>query len=117
MPHDQTASAQPASPRYLLRSLGNADVIVEGVSVVWPARSAEELLWYLHAHPQGRHRHECGATLLRRLDGGRPGGRGGRVAALGGHRHPIGRRAYAEPGTRGVASFHPIHRVRAHRVR
>lgn len=59
MAQEQVAAAQPAaSPQYLLRSLGTADVIVEGRSVVWPARSAEELLWYLHAHPEGRYRHD-----------------------------------------------------------
>ncbi|CAM3439154.1 BTAD domain-containing putative transcriptional regulator [Deinococcus saxicola] len=58
---DQTTAIPP--PRYLLRSLGNADVIVDGVSVVWPARSAEELLWYLHAYPQGRYRHDILAEL------------------------------------------------------
>lgn len=66
MPQEHTGNAQhPAlpPPRYLLRSLGNADVIVNGASVVWPARSAEELLWYLHAHPQGRYRHDILAQL------------------------------------------------------
>ncbi|WP_245593288.1 hypothetical protein [Deinococcus frigens] len=51
------------SQRYLLRSLGNVDVIVDGVSVVWPARNAEELLWYLHTNPQGRYRHDILAQL------------------------------------------------------
>ncbi|THF86486.1 response regulator receiver protein [Deinococcus sp. KSM4-11] len=45
-------------PALLLRSLGQPDVIVDGRSVTWPAHSAEELLWFLHANPQGVHRHE-----------------------------------------------------------
>ena len=48
---------------WLLRSLGQAEVLRGGVPVAWPARSAEELLWYLHAHPDGRYRHD----LLRDL--------------------------------------------------
>jgi two-component SAPR family response regulator len=66
MPQEHSGTTQPTfipAPRYLLRSLGNADVIVDGVSVVWPARSAEELLWYLHAHPHGRYRHDILAQL------------------------------------------------------
>ncbi len=42
--------------QYLLRSLGRADVLVNGQSVVWPAHSAEELLWFLHANPSGKYR-------------------------------------------------------------
>lgn len=49
--------------RYLLRSLGQVDVLIDGQSVVWPARSAEELLWYLHAYPAGRYRHDILAEL------------------------------------------------------
>ncbi|MDV6373554.1 AfsR/SARP family transcriptional regulator [Deinococcus arenicola] len=65
MPQPKPGLSPPTAPpqRYLLRSLGHADVIVDGTSVVWPARSAEELLWYLHAHPQGRYRHDILAGL------------------------------------------------------
>ncbi len=49
--------------QYLLRSLGQADVLLDGQRVVWPARSAEELLWYLHTFPAGRHRHDILADL------------------------------------------------------
>ncbi|MCD0161388.1 hypothetical protein IHN63_08715, partial [Deinococcus sp. 6YEL10] len=56
--------ADPApAPTWLLRTLGQAEVLVNGAAVVWPARSAGELLWYLHAHPDGRYRHD----LLRDL--------------------------------------------------
>lgn len=54
--HTSTPSAQ--CPQWLLRSLGQADVIVNGQRVSWPARSAEELLWFLHAHPDGCYRHD-----------------------------------------------------------
>lgn len=47
----------------LLRSLGRRDVLVEGQQVIWPARSAEELLWFLHAHPEGRTRRDILAGL------------------------------------------------------
>ncbi|MCD0177701.1 hypothetical protein IHN32_17325, partial [Deinococcus sp. 14RED07] len=48
--------ADPApAPTWLLRTLGQAEVLVNGAAVVWPARSAGELLWYLHAHPDGRY--------------------------------------------------------------
>lgn len=50
-------------PHYLLRSLGQADVLVNGQSVVWPARSAEELMWFLHANPAGKYRHDILAQL------------------------------------------------------
>lgn len=50
-------------PAVLLRSLGQAEVLVGGERVVWPARSAEELLWFLHAHPEGRARHDILAGL------------------------------------------------------
>lgn len=53
-----------ASPGTLmLRTLGQADVILNGQGVAWPARSAEELLWFLHAHPEGCYRH----NILSRL--------------------------------------------------
>ncbi|GGS30166.1 AfsR/SARP family transcriptional regulator [Deinococcus knuensis] len=61
-PQTQTPSALPA-PTWLLRTLGQADVFVNGAPVVWPARSAEELLWYLHAHPDGRYRHDLLSDL------------------------------------------------------
>lgn len=61
-PQTQTPSALPA-PTWLLRTLGQAEVLVNGAPIVWPARSAGELLWYLHAHPDGRYRHD----LLRDL--------------------------------------------------
>ncbi|MFC6801391.1 hypothetical protein ACFQDE_06290 [Deinococcus caeni] len=51
------------APTWLLRTLGQAEVLVNGAAVVWTARSAAELLWYLHAHPDGRYRHD----LLRDL--------------------------------------------------
>lgn len=53
----------PPDARLLLRSLGQAEVLVNGQSVTWPAHSAEELLWFLHAHPQGAHRHVILAQL------------------------------------------------------
>lgn len=46
------------SGRYILRSLGQVDVLLGGHSVVWPARSAEELLWFLHTFPEGKYRHD-----------------------------------------------------------
>lgn len=49
--------------RYLLRSLGQADVLMDGQSVVWPARSAEELLWFLYTFPEGKYRHDILAQL------------------------------------------------------
>ncbi|WP_135229104.1 AfsR/SARP family transcriptional regulator [Deinococcus fonticola] len=49
--------------RYILRSLGQADVLLDGRSVVWAARSAEELLWFLHAFPEGRYRHDILSQL------------------------------------------------------
>lgn len=49
--------------RYLLRTLGQVDVLIDGQGVVWPARSAEELLWFLHAHPEGRYRHDILSQL------------------------------------------------------
>ncbi|MDO4245615.1 MAG: BTAD domain-containing putative transcriptional regulator [Deinococcus sp.] len=52
-----------AAPQLLLRSLGQADVLLDGQSVVWPARSAEELMWFLHAHPEGKYRHDIVAQL------------------------------------------------------
>lgn len=52
-----TTTPTPPPPALLLRSLGQPDVLVNGRRVVWPARSAEELLWFLHAHPEGAHRH------------------------------------------------------------
>lgn len=55
-PHQDSPVSSPG--RLLIRSLGQAEVILDGQSVIWPARSAEELLWYLHAHPQGRYRHD-----------------------------------------------------------
>ena len=39
-----------------LRTLGDAVVTLNGQPLIWPARSAEELLWYLHAHPEGAYR-------------------------------------------------------------
>ncbi|RTR30361.1 response regulator receiver protein [Deinococcus radiophilus] len=35
---------------------GDPGVSRSGQAVSWPARSAAELLWYLHAHPQGAYR-------------------------------------------------------------
>lgn len=52
-----------APAQYLLRSLGQADVLVNGQSVVWPARSAEELMWFLHANPTGKYRYDIVAQL------------------------------------------------------
>ena len=49
--------------QYLLRSLGRAEVRLDGQLVVWPARSAEELLWYLHTFPEGRYRHDILSQL------------------------------------------------------
>lgn len=34
-------------------TLGQAQVYVHGQAASWGARSAEELFWYLHAHPEG----------------------------------------------------------------
>ena len=58
-----TDSVTKGTGRYLLRSLGQADVLLDGQSVVWPARSAEELLWFLHAFPDGRYRHDILSQL------------------------------------------------------
>ena len=58
-----TDSPALPTPQYLLRSLGQADVLIDGRSVIWPARSAEELLWFLHAHPEGKYRHDILAAL------------------------------------------------------
>ncbi|EYB69401.1 response regulator receiver/SARP domain-containing protein [Deinococcus phoenicis] len=38
-------------------------VTVNGQPLVWPARSAEDLLWYLHAHPGGAYRADLLADL------------------------------------------------------
>lgn len=52
-----------SSPALHLRTLGDAAVMRQGQPLVWPARSAEELLWYLHAHPQGAYRADLLADL------------------------------------------------------
>ncbi len=47
-------SASPTHPPLLrVLTLGHAQVEVGGAAAVWGARSAEELFWYLHAHPEG----------------------------------------------------------------
>ncbi|MEW6421032.1 MAG: BTAD domain-containing putative transcriptional regulator [Deinococcota bacterium] len=46
-----------------LRTLGDAVVTRNGRPLTWPARSAEELLWYLHAHPDGAYRADILADL------------------------------------------------------
>lgn len=46
-----------------LRTLGDALVTLNGQPLSWPARSAEDLLWYLHAHPQGAYRADVLADL------------------------------------------------------
>jgi len=48
-----------------LRTLGEAVVTLGGQPLAWSAQSAEELLWYLHAHPEGTYR----AALLMDLWG------------------------------------------------
>ncbi|WP_233554424.1 hypothetical protein [Deinococcus cavernae] len=65
-PHDGHGNARRGDVRrgrYILRSLGQADVLLDGRSVVWAARSAEELLWFLHAFPEGRYRHDILSQL------------------------------------------------------
>lgn len=58
---DAAPSTEPTPAA--LRALGTPEVRVSGHPVVWPARSAEELLWFLHAHPQGVYRRELLARL------------------------------------------------------
>ncbi|WP_272976033.1 AfsR/SARP family transcriptional regulator [Deinococcus geothermalis] len=53
----------PLPPTLHLRTLGDAVVTRAGQPLAWPARSAEELLWYLHAHPDGAYRAEILADL------------------------------------------------------
>ncbi|MFD2609865.1 hypothetical protein ACFSR9_10530 [Deinococcus taklimakanensis] len=60
-PHVPTPAPRP--PRVELRALGQSAVLVDGLPVRWPARSAEELLWFLHAHPEGVYRHDLLARL------------------------------------------------------
>lgn len=62
-------NGSPAKGRYLLRSLGQVDVLLDGQSVVWPARSAEELMWFLHAFPEGKYRHDILSQLWGLEDG------------------------------------------------
>lgn len=63
MSSPKSSPQTPVPGRYLLRSLGQAEVLVDGQGVVWPARSAEELLWFLHAHPEGKYRHDILSQL------------------------------------------------------
>jgi two-component SAPR family response regulator len=51
-------TSPPDPPHILLRSMGHATVVIDGAAVTWPARSAEELLWFLHAHPAGVYRYD-----------------------------------------------------------
>lgn len=60
-PHVPTPAPRP--PGVELRALGQSAVLVDGQPVRWPARSAEELLWFLHAHPEGVYRHDLLARL------------------------------------------------------
>ncbi|GBF07221.1 response regulator receiver/SARP domain-containing protein [Deinococcus aerius] len=46
----------PITQNLQLRTLGDAVVTRGGQPLEWPARSAEDLLWYLHAHPGGAYR-------------------------------------------------------------
>lgn len=62
---ERLQSQQSSQPQWLLRSLGQGDVLVNGERVNWPARSSEELLWFLHAHPDGCYRY----YILRQLWG------------------------------------------------
>lgn len=51
------------SQTLFIRTFGEASVLINGETVNWPAKSAEELLWFLHAHPGGKHRHEILSEL------------------------------------------------------
>jgi len=53
-----TSIPLPGAPFHALHlhTLGDAVVTLDGQPLVWPARSAEDLLWYLHAHPDGVYR-------------------------------------------------------------
>ncbi|WP_104989522.1 BTAD domain-containing putative transcriptional regulator [Deinococcus sp. NW-56] len=62
-------SPRSAPPALHLRTLGDALVTVNGQPLSWPARSAEELLWYLHAHPDGAYRADLLADLWGLDDG------------------------------------------------
>ncbi|UQN09476.1 bacterial transcriptional activator domain-containing protein [Deinococcus sp. QL22] len=53
-------TASTAPPPLRLQTLGQVGVWRGEMLLQWPARSAEELLWYLHAHPLGASR----ATML-----------------------------------------------------
>ncbi|MEF2277134.1 BTAD domain-containing putative transcriptional regulator [Deinococcus sp. YIM 134068] len=46
-----------------IHTLGDAVVLLSGQPLAWPARSAEELLWYLHAHEDGVYRADAVAEL------------------------------------------------------
>lgn len=49
-----TAALHPSDLRIV--TCGRPAVLRGGVAVPWPAQSAAEVLWYLHAHPQGVYR-------------------------------------------------------------
>lgn len=52
-------------PALFLHTLGEALVTLNDQPLDWPAKSAEDLLWFLHAHPEGAYR----TRLLRELWG------------------------------------------------
>lgn len=67
-PNQDGAPGEMQPGRLVLRTLGEAAVLVGGQRVEWPARSAEQLLWYLHAHPGGRYRHHILTDLWGQSD-------------------------------------------------
>lgn len=58
-----SSSISGQSQTLFIRTFGKASVLINGEAVTWPAKSAEELLWFLHAHPAGKHRHEILSEL------------------------------------------------------
>ncbi|WP_216325031.1 AfsR/SARP family transcriptional regulator [Deinococcus aestuarii] len=53
----------PISAALFLHTLGDSVVTLDGQPLTWPAHSAEELLWYLHAHEGGAYRADVLAEL------------------------------------------------------
>lgn len=93
-----------------LRTLGEALATAHGEPLRWPARSAEELLWYLHAQDRGAYR----ARILSELWGLEEDAAAGNRFRVALHRlrAALGS-SEAVCELRGVYSLHPALRARS----